>query len=79
MYFFQIDLAHPHAMYSTSPMYVTNSQTGVTMSHPSQLTTFPPPPLFANNPANNLINGSSVPSCFAETVNYIFFIYLFYA
>lgn len=46
-------------MYSTSPMYVTSSATGVTMSHPSQLTTFPPPPLFANNPANNLINGSS--------------------
>lgn len=67
-------------MYTTSPMYVTSSATGVTMSHPSQLATFPPPTLFANNPANNLINGSRGASgCVgaangsypAETVNYI--------
>lgn len=66
-------------MYS-SPMYVTSSATGVTMSHPSQLATFPPPTLFANNPANNLINdsrsasgcgGSANGSYPAETVNYI--------
>ncbi|XP_037033007.1 neural cell adhesion molecule 2 [Bradysia coprophila] len=64
----QIDLAHPHTMYATSPMYVTSSATGVTMSHPSQLlTTFPPPPLFANNPTNNLINNPAIPpACFAE-------------
>lgn len=84
----QIDLAHPHTMYSTSPMYVTSSATGVTMSHPSQLATFPPPTLFANNPANNLINGSrSASGCGAsangsypaETVNYIpnFFPFVF--
>ncbi|XP_030554222.1 nephrin isoform X3 [Drosophila novamexicana] len=48
----QIDLAH-HPMYSTSPMFGTNSTiTGVTMSHPSQLATFsptPPPPIFAHS------------------------------
>lgn len=57
---FQIDLARPSAMYATSSMYVTNSNTGVTMSHPAQLlTTFPPPPaVFANKPVNNLINNS---------------------
>lgn len=87
--FQKIDLAHPHSMYTTSPMYVTSSATGVTMSHPSQLATFPPPTLFANNPANNLINGSRTASgCGgsangsypAETVNYIhsFFFFLQY-
>ncbi|KPU75857.1 uncharacterized protein Dana_GF12266, isoform E [Drosophila ananassae] len=53
----QIDLAHhPLPMYSTSPMFGTNSTitgvTGVTMSHPSQLATFsstPPPPIFAHS------------------------------
>ncbi|XP_030554224.1 uncharacterized protein LOC115757909 isoform X5 [Drosophila novamexicana] len=48
----RIDLAH-HPMYSTSPMFGTNSTiTGVTMSHPSQLATFsptPPPPIFAHS------------------------------
>ncbi|KAM8713345.1 hypothetical protein ACLKA7_013629 [Drosophila subpalustris] len=48
----QIDLAH-HPMYSTSPMFGTQSTiTGVTMSHPSQLATFsptPPPPIFAHS------------------------------
>uniref|UniRef100_A0A1A9X2I9 Nephrin n=1 Tax=Glossina brevipalpis TaxID=37001 RepID=A0A1A9X2I9_9MUSC len=44
----QIDLAH-HPMYSTSPMFATNTITGVTMSHPSQLATFTPPPsIFAH-------------------------------
>ncbi|XP_019891154.1 hemicentin-1 isoform X3 [Musca domestica] len=38
----QIDLAH-HPMYSTSPMFATNTITGVTMSHPSQLATFTTP------------------------------------
>nr|XP_016929739.1 uncharacterized protein LOC108009696 isoform X4 [Drosophila suzukii] len=50
----QIDLAHhPMPMYSTSPMFGTNSTiTGVTMSHPSQLATFsptPPPPIFTHS------------------------------
>jgi len=40
-------------MYSTSPMFGTNSTiTGVTMSHPSQLATFsptPPPPIFTHS------------------------------
>ncbi|XP_032306510.1 neural cell adhesion molecule 2 isoform X5 [Drosophila ananassae] len=53
----RIDLAHhPLPMYSTSPMFGTNSTitgvTGVTMSHPSQLATFsstPPPPIFAHS------------------------------
>lgn len=65
-------MAHPHTMYATSPMYVTSSATGVTMSHPSQLlTTFPPPPLFANNPINNLINNPAIqPACFAEMVSF---------
>ncbi|XP_022230550.2 uncharacterized protein LOC111079610 isoform X6 [Drosophila obscura] len=50
----QIDLAHhPMPMYSTSPMFATNSTiTGVTMSHPSQLATFsptPPPPIFTHS------------------------------
>ncbi|EDW00772.1 GH20838 [Drosophila grimshawi] len=40
-------------MYSTSPMFGTNTTiTGVTMSHPSQLATFsptPPPPIFAHS------------------------------
>lgn len=42
------------------------------MSHPSQLlTTFPPPPLFANNPINNLINSPAIPpACFAEMVSF---------
>ncbi|EDX07913.1 GD11515 [Drosophila simulans] len=49
-----IDLAHhPMPMYSTSPMFGTNSTiTGVTMSHPSQLATFsptPPPPIFTHS------------------------------
>lgn len=36
-------------MYSTSPMFATNTITGVTMSHPSQLATFTPPPsIFAH-------------------------------
>ncbi|XP_037916377.1 nephrin isoform X1 [Hermetia illucens] len=49
----QIDLAH-HPMYSTSSMYGTNANTGVTMSHLSQLATFPPPPpIFAHNPIVN--------------------------
>ncbi|XP_023158899.1 hemicentin-1 isoform X2 [Ceratitis capitata] len=45
----QIDLAH-HPMYSTSPMFGGQTTiTGVTMSHPSQLATFtPPPPLFTH-------------------------------
>ncbi|XP_073844947.1 uncharacterized protein isoform X2 [Musca autumnalis] len=38
----QIDLA-PSPMYSTSPMFATNTITGVTMSHPSQLATFTTP------------------------------------
>nr|NP_001097383.3 sidestep VIII, isoform E [Drosophila melanogaster]ABV53858.3 sidestep VIII, isoform E [Drosophila melanogaster] len=50
----RIDLAHhPMPMYSTSPMFGTNSTiTGVTMSHPSQLATFsptPPPPIFTHS------------------------------
>ncbi|XP_033233833.1 uncharacterized protein side-VIII isoform X1 [Drosophila pseudoobscura] len=50
----QIDLAHhPMPMYSTSPMFATNSTiTGVTMSHPSQMATFsptPPPPIFTHS------------------------------
>ncbi|XP_053964212.1 hemicentin-1, partial [Anastrepha ludens] len=45
----RIDLAH-HPMYSTSPMFGGQTTiTGVTMSHPSQLATFtPPPPIFAH-------------------------------
>lgn len=43
-FFLQIDLAH-HPMYSTSPMFATNTITGVTMSHPSQMATFTTPPL----------------------------------
>ncbi|XP_037944821.1 uncharacterized protein LOC119677515 isoform X2 [Teleopsis dalmanni] len=44
----QIDLAH-HPMYSTSPIFGSNTITGVTMSHPSQLATFAtPPPIFAH-------------------------------
>ncbi|XP_067628687.1 LOW QUALITY PROTEIN: uncharacterized protein side-VIII [Eurosta solidaginis] len=49
----QIDLAH-HPMYSTSPMFGGQTTlTGVTMSHPSQLATFtPPPPLYAHKVIN---------------------------
>lgn len=59
----KIDLAHHpqqhHPMYSTSTMYGTN--TGVTMSHPSQMTTFPPPPLFASNPVSHHNPPSPIP------------------
>lgn len=57
----QIDLARPNAMYAANSMYIANSATGVTISHPGQLpTTFPPPPaVFANRPTINLINASN--------------------
>lgn len=57
----QIDLARPNAMYAANSMYIANSATGVTISHPAQLpTTFPPPPaVFANRPTINLINASN--------------------
>ncbi|XP_031626202.1 nephrin-like isoform X1 [Contarinia nasturtii] len=57
----QIDLARPNAMYAANSMYITNSATGVTISHPSNA--FPPPPaVFANRPTMptiNLINASN--------------------
>lgn len=53
----QIDLARPNAMYAANSMYIANSATGVTISHPGQ---FPPPPaVFANRPTINLINASN--------------------
>lgn len=57
----QIDLARPNAMYAANSMYIANSATGVTISHPTQLpSTFPPPPaVFANRPTINLINASN--------------------
>ncbi|XP_055918673.1 uncharacterized protein LOC129950777 [Eupeodes corollae] len=63
----QIDLAH-HPMYSTSPMFGTNTITGVTMSHPSQLATFSTPtPIFAShkngmNPGKVLTATTSSPA-----------------
>ncbi|KAM7345206.1 sidestep VIII [Cochliomyia hominivorax] len=53
----QIDLAH-HPMYSTSPMFATNTITGVTMSHPSQLATFTTPPPLPSMYAHKIVSAS---------------------
>lgn len=53
---------------TTNAVYGTN--TSVTKSHPSQMTTFPPPPLFANNPVNHPLNP---PVCSSNAVSLYFY------
>lgn len=61
-----MDLAHHHSMYAMTPMFVTNTITGVTMSHAPQLATFTPSPAATPPPSQSQSSSSSSSSASAS-------------